>query len=582
MFLGKLGNRLALHGVLLTWTVGGLVGFVGYRQMVAAVQREAVARVQDAVRVGQRVLANEFAGFDLEGPDPPQVRRWKLKAREAEPIGPIATLFRKARTEGRAEGFALLPDGLSLVVVRRAPGGDLRAAAMSLRGANRLPDLIRDVVFGADATAKGAATITLFEGDVRVATNVTLPDGRRAVGTRAAPDVARRVLGEGADWNDRAYVVDRWRISSYRPIHDADGVVIGMLYAGLDEAPYVAERERSMLFFALSILALMLAVSVEGWIAGRRLAKPLTLLTSAATALARGEREHIDVAKGDPEEVRALADSFNHMSEEIHTQTAALEESRKRAEKALADYIEILGFVSHELKSPIAGALTQLALIEDGSYGKAPEKFARPMAALRRSLAYGREIAQSFTQLSRAEGEGFSPSLRLLRDFSREVAALASDDLASEAAQRRMRVNIEGGPSSAWGDPDLLRVVLDNLIGYAVKYGEEGTDVLVTLRPIGAGLRVEVTNHGIGIAVDRFPELFEKFHRLQDPRLRSRKGTGVGLYLVKRIVELHGGTVGVEGEYGLWIRFWFELPPPPALAVEDSAENPRAEMAIEG
>ena len=144
------------------------------------------------------------------------------------------------------------------------------------------------------------------------------------------------------------------------------------------------------------------------------------------------------------------------------------------------------------------------------------------------------------------------------------MAALAADDLASEAAQRRMRVSIEGGPASAWGDPDLLRVVLDNLIGNAVKYGEEGTDVLVTLRPIGAGLRVEVTNHGIGIPADRFPELFEKFHRLQDPRLRSRKGTGVGLYLVKRIVELHGGTVGVEGEYGQWVRFWFELPPPPA------------------
>ncbi len=579
MFVRKLGNRLALHGILLTWTVGGLVGFIGYRQMVAAVQREAVARVEDAVRVGQRVLANEFAGIDLEGPAPAEVRRWKLKAREAEPVGPIATLFREARAKGRSEGFALLPDGLSMVVVRRAPDGGLRAAAMSLRDANWLPDLIRDVVFGPDATAEGAATITLFEGGVRIATNVTLPDGRRAVGTRVAPDVARRVLGEGRDWNDRAYVVDRWRISSYRPIHDADGVVIGMLYAGLDEAPYVAERERSVLLFALSILALMLAVSVEGWIAGRRLARPLTRLTAAATALARGGREHLEVAKGDPEEVQALAVSFNHMSGEIHAQTAALEESRKRAEKALADYLEILGFVAHELKSPVAGALTQLALIEDGCYGKAPEGFARPLAALRRSLAYGREIAQSFTQLSRAEGEGFAPRLRLLTDFAREVAALAADDLASEALQRRMPVSIEGGPAVAWGDPDLLRVVLDNLIGNAVKYGEEGTSVLVNLRPVRDGLRVEVTNHGIGIPADRFPELFEKFHRLQDPRLRSRKGTGVGLYLVKRIVELHGGTVGVEGEYGRWIRFWFELPPPPEPAGPNPEEGPRTEAA---
>jgi signal transduction histidine kinase len=168
---------------------------------------------------------------------------------------------------------------------------------------------------------------------------------------------------------------------------------------------------------------------------------------------------------------------------------------------------------------------------------------------------------------------------RVLTDFAREVAALAADDLASEALQRRMPVKIEGGPASAWGDPDLLRVVLDNLIGNAVKYGEEGTGVLVTLCPIGAGLRVEVTNHGIGIPSDRFSELFEKFHRLQDPRLRSRKGTGVGLCLVKRIVELHGGTVGVEGEYGKRIRFWFELPPPPELGGRNPVETPRAEVA---
>jgi signal transduction histidine kinase len=581
MFLRKLGNRLALHGVLLTWTVGGLVGLVGYKQMVEAVQREALARVEDAVRVGQRVLTNEFAGLHLDGPVPAEVRRWKLTIREAEPAGPIATLFRKARAEGRAEGFALLPEGLSIVVVRRSPGGDLRAASMSLRDANRLPDLIRDLVFGPDAV-EGAATITLFEGDVRIATNVTLPNGRRAVGTRAAPDVARQVLGGGKGWNDRAYVVDRWRISSYQPIRDADGVVIGMLYAGLDEAPYVAERERSMRIFALSILGLMLLVSAEGWIAGRRLARPLTLLTSAATALARGEREHIEVATGDPEEVRALAVSFNHMSGEIHAQTAALDASRQRAEKALADYLEILGFVSHELKSPIAGALTQLALIEGGDVGKIPDGFVRPLAALRRSLAYGREIAQSFTQLSRADREGFAPKPHLLADFSKEVVALAVDDLSPEAVQRRIRLILEGPPASAWGDPDLLRVVLDNLIGNAVKYGEEGTDVLVSLRPIGASLRVEVTNHGIGIPAERYPELFEKFHRLQDPRLRSRKGTGVGLYLVRRIVELHGGTVGIEGEYGHWIRFWFELPPPPALAEQKPAQAPRAEMPIGG
>lgn len=558
MLPSKLERRFALLGVVLTWAVGGLVGLVGYRPMVRAVRREAEARVEDAVRVGQRVLETEFARLDPDGPTAPEAVRWTVAA---DPVAhaSLAALLERARSSGEARGFALLPEGLALVAVRRAEGGELRAAALPLRGAHRLPDQIRDVVFGREA--RGSPTITLFEGDVRVATNVRLAGGQRAVGTRAAPDVARRVLGEGGSWNDRARVVDRWTISSYQPLRSASGAVLGMIYAGLDEAPYVAERERSLALAGLAVLFLTLAVSAGAWSLGGRLARPLTRLAAAASALARGERQGIGTGPGDPEEVRTLAEAFDRMSAEIEAQTAAREAARQRAEKALQDYLEVLGFVAHELKSPVSGALTQLDLIDGGFVGQAPEGFRRPLAAIRRYLDYGREIAQSFNQLSRAEGEGFRPRFAPIADLAREVVALAVGDCASEAGQRRMTIRVEGaGPFPVSGDPDLLRVVVDNLVGNAVKYGEEGTEVVVTLRSLGDRLRVEVTNRGVGIPPDRLGELFGKFHRLQDPQLRSRKGTGVGLYLVKRIVELHGGAVGAEGEYGSWVRFWFEVP----------------------
>lgn len=558
MLPSKLERRFALLGVLLTWTVGGLVGLVGYRQMAKAVRREATARVEDAVRVGQRLLETEFGHLDPDGPTAPEARRWTVIGDPAADPS-LAALLEKARASGEARGFALLPGGLALVAVRRGDGGELRAAALPLRGTNRLPDLIRDVVFGRETG--GSATITLFEGDVRVATNVTLADGQRAVGTRAAPDVARRVLGEGGSWNDRARVVERWTISSYRPLRSASGAVLGMLYAGLDEAPYVAERERSLALSTLALLALTLAVSAGAWSLGGRLARPLTRLASAAAALARGERESLGTTAGDPEEVRTLALAFDRMSGEIQAQTAAREAARQRAEKALQDYLEVLGFVAHELKSPVNGAITQLELIDGGFVGQVPEGLRRPLAAIRRYLDYGREIALSFNHLSRAEGEGFQPQPVPIADVAGEVVALAVGDCSSEASQRRMTVRVEGeGPFPVCGDPDLLRVVMDNLVGNAVKYGEEGTEVVVALRPLADRLRVEVTNRGVGIPAERMGELFGKFHRLQDPQLRSRKGTGVGLYLVKRVVDLHGGKVGAEGEYGSWVRFWVEVP----------------------
>jgi signal transduction histidine kinase len=109
-----------------------------------------------------------------------------------------------------------------------------------------------------------------------------------------------------------------------------------------------------------------------------------------------------------------------------------------------------------------------------------------------------------------------------------------------------------------------------------VKYGEKGTEILVAVSATPSALRVAVTNRGVGVAPERMPELFAKFHRIQDPQLRSRKGTGVGLYLVKRIVTQHGGSVGVEGEYGQWIRFWFEVPRAGAAA---AAPRPSAAQA---
>ncbi len=74
------------------------------------------------------------------------------------------------------------------------------------------------------------------------------------------------------------------------------------------------------------------------------------------------------------------------------------------------------------------------------------------------------------------------------------------------------------------------------------------------------GLRVDVRNEGIGVPSEKVPNLFSKFYRVQDQAMKATKGTGVGLYLVRRFVELHGGQVGVEGEYGSWIAFWFSLP----------------------
>jgi signal transduction histidine kinase len=101
---------------------------------------------------------------------------------------------------------------------------------------------------------------------------------------------------------------------------------------------------------------------------------------------------------------------------------------------------------------------------------------------------------------------------------------------------------------------------MDNLIGNAIKYGREGSTIRILTRQAGSAMRVEVHNEGIGVAPDKIGKLFQKFYRAHDPETKLTKGTGVGLYLVRRFVELQGGAVGVESEHGAWIRFWFQIP----------------------
>lgn len=565
----KLRNQLILLNVALTWLVGFAIAIVAYSHMSVNVRREAVARVQDAVRVGWRFLDDELQRLDPSAARLPfRVERYELTSREAEQLDELGILFATARREGVARSFVLVqqrplvqPAGLCMVAVMPSKDGQgFVLAIRPLRGANEMPDLIRSLVFGSEGQEPGFATVTIFEGTERIATNVRTASGERAVGTHVSPQVANQVLRRGLSWSDRAFVVDRWVYSHYRPIIGPGGDVIGMLYAGLEEAPYVRRLYRSFSILILFIVGLAGAASLVGWILGRRLVSPLKSLTAAAETLARGSKKRIEVSSASPEEIRVLADAFNRMEDAVTQHAAALEASRGEAQKALDDYLEVLAFVAHELKSPFAGALTQLSFLESGYGGAVPEKMQRPLQVLRRYLERGNEMAVSFNHLSRAESRGFAPKAQVLHDFAAEVVKPAVDDFAEAAERKGMRITVKTEPVSIYADPALVRIALDNLISNAIKYGRENTEVRLTARRADASMRVDVWNAGVGIPTERYCDLFRKFSTLQDPQLRAQKGTGVGLYLVKRIVELHGGTVGVEGQYGQWVKFWFTLP----------------------
>jgi signal transduction histidine kinase len=225
-------------------------------------------------------------------------------------------------------------------------------------------------------------------------------------------------------------------------------------------------------------------------------------------------------------------------------------------------YAEMLGFVAHELKSPLASIVLDARVLADGYLGElAPaqkDKASRVIAQAERLIGLVRE----YLDLSRIESGGLAASFRGGVDFAAEVVGPSLDMVWPQIEERRVRVSTAASkaPIRLECDPDLMRIAVVNLIGNAVKYGNEGGEVRVSLDTRDGRLRLAVWNEGPGFGEAERPRLFRKFSRLASPELARRKGTGVGLYTARRIVQLHGGRIDAASEEGKWAEFSFEIP----------------------
>ena len=146
----------------------------------------------------------------------------------------------------KAKSRAKSSEDAGLVMVVAAPIQDRKGdefgviyAGFLLNRNNDLVDQIRSALFeGEELDGRPVGTVTIFQWDVRVATNVVMPNGNRALGTRVSSEVYDRVLENNRSWYSRAFVVNDWYISAYDPIHDVEGKVIGILYVGVLAAKY--------------------------------------------------------------------------------------------------------------------------------------------------------------------------------------------------------------------------------------------------------------------------------------------------------------------------------------------------------
>ncbi|HET6380607.1 MAG TPA: ATP-binding protein [candidate division Zixibacteria bacterium] len=279
---------------------------------------------------------------------------------------------------------------------------------------------------------------------------------------------------------------------------------------------------------------------VAAWWLLRRILRPLERLTRATRSIAAGDFAARVPPAPDPE-LQQLADAFNQMA-------ATLE----RVEQLRRSLVED---VAHELRTPLTSLQGYLEAMADGVVEPTPDI----LRSVHEEIVRLTRLVEDLDRLARGES-----AARELARAEVDLAAVVQRAVAiasPELANRRISVRIEDPASlpTLMADPDAIGQVVTNLVQNAARYTADGGMVSVRLSAADGWVRCAIENTGVEIPPDELPLIWERLYRVDPSRARASGGAGIGLAIVRQIVEAHGGRVGATSGGGRTV-IWFSLP----------------------
>jgi two-component system NtrC family sensor kinase len=433
-------------------------------------------------------------------------------------------------------------------------------------------DRVKEIVYkGEKYKGREIGTATIFQHDLRISTNVKDKNGERAIGTRVSKEVNNAVLVEGKPWIDRAFVVTDWYITAYEPIKNINNKIIGILYVGMLEKPYIDTTDRVMLTFIIIAVLCVVLLLVILYFSTTRITNPLQKIVVATQKISAGDLTH-EVEVSSKDEIGYLAASFNQMTADLKAANEKLVEWGKTLEKKveertreltemqahliqsekLASLGKLAAGIAHEINNPLGGILIYSHLLLEDLDENSPHyenlkkivketsrckdivkgllEFARPKEPEMSLIDINDTVERS---LSIMEGQALFQNIKIKKSFASELPKIVADS----AQLQQVFMNIILNAAEAMDGNGILRLS-------------------TSLNGGGALIEVKFSDTGHGIKEEDKKRLFEPFFSTKE----VGKGTGLGLAISYSIIQKHKGKIEVQSELEKGSTFIVKLP----------------------
>ncbi|MDO9392312.1 MAG: HAMP domain-containing sensor histidine kinase [bacterium] len=330
-------------------------------------------------------------------------------------------------------------------------------------------------------------------------------------------------------------------------------------YRSLGQLIYSTLGQVVLLTVLFVVLGILLA-----FLTARAITDPITRLALTIRQVGQGNiGQQVEV--GTRDELGELANDFNLMSQQLKENIAALSDSYEKLYQANLSLRELdklksqfIANVSHELKSPLTAIVGYTEYLLDGKMGPISPPQQKGLEVIRRNL---KKLTHQIVEL--VDITSIEAGRMALNEATFELKPLleeAASNYRAEAHKKKLKV-VVSSPANlrVRGDRDRIMQVMDNLVENALKFSQSGS-ITLTAEDASPKVLISVSDTGAGIPAEFLPRIFDRFYQVDGSSTRKYGGVGLGLSIVKAIVEAHGGRIDVSSRLGGGTSFSFELP----------------------